>query len=39
MIWDPVKPFKCECPRNYGGELCEKCKKNVKYQRPFLRKV
>ena len=24
MVWDPVKPFKCLCPKNYVGELCEK---------------
>ena len=24
MAWDPVKPFKCQCPKNYFGELCEK---------------
>ena len=26
MVWDPVKPFKCECPKNYDGEFCETCK-------------
>ena len=24
VAWDPVKPFKCQCPKNYFGELCEK---------------
>jgi hypothetical protein len=23
MAWDPVKPFKCECPENFEGEFCE----------------
>lgn len=23
MVWDPVKPFKCECLDNYSGEFCE----------------
>ena len=23
MVWDPVKPFKCECLDGYEGELCE----------------
>ena len=25
MVWDPVKPFRCECLKNYSGEYCEKC--------------
>ena len=25
MAWDPLKPFKCQCPNNYYGERCEKC--------------
>ena len=24
MIWDPVKPFACQCPAGYEGQLCEK---------------
>jgi hypothetical protein len=23
MVWDPVKPFKCECPENYVREFCQ----------------
>ena len=25
MVWHPVKPFRCECRKNYSGEYCEKC--------------
>lgn len=34
MAWDPVKPFKCDCPDNFEGELCEK--KRSKYIYIFL---
>ena len=26
IAWNPVKPFKCDCPENFEQELCEKMK-------------
>ncbi len=34
MIWDPVKPFACQCPAGYEGQLCEKG--NTGCNMPFI---
>ena len=34
MIWDPVKPFACQCMAGYEGQLCEKG--NTRCNMPFI---
>ena len=28
-IWDPVKPYSCQCMDGYEGGFCEKCKTSI----------